>query len=182
VEVNPGGRVDLWTAAVESENGQLKAGKPEVFLQTSANTAFPEFSPDGRWIAYESWESGISEIYVRAFPKRDEQWQISNSGGTWPLWSRNSRELFYHTEDQRIMVAAYTVKGDSFVPDKPRLWAVKRLAAQDMHRTLDIAPDGKRFVVLIPAEGAEEQNAQNHVTFLLNFFDELRRRVPTGAK
>jgi hypothetical protein len=57
-----------------------------------------------------------------------------------------------------------------------------QLANKSALQNLDIAPDGRRFLVLMPAEGAEEQKAQNHVTFLLNFFDELRRKVPTGAK
>ena len=67
-------------------------------------------------------------------------------------------------------------------PDLCCPWADKRLADTDVAQNLDLSPDGKRFVVLLPAEGAEEQKAQNHVTFLQNFFDELRRRVPTGAK
>jgi serine/threonine-protein kinase len=128
-----------------------------------------------------STESSKPEVYVRAFPDRGGRWQISNSGGNVPVWSKNGHELFYVT-DQRIMVVTYTVKGDSFMADKPRLWTDKRLAETGLAQNLDITPDGKRFVVLMPPEGAEEQKAQNHVTFLLNFFDELRRRVPTGVK
>ena len=80
------------------------------------------------------------------------------------------------------MVVSYTAKGDSFVADKPRLWTDKQLADTGAVLNLDITPDGEHFVVLMPAEGTVEQKAQNHVTFLLNFFDELRRRVPTGTK
>ena len=129
-----------------------------------------------------SRESGTSEIYVRAFPDKGGKWQISNSGGIVPIWSPNGSQLFYRTEDQRIMVVNYTVKGDSFLADKPRLWTEKQLADTGIFQNLDITPDGKRFVVLMPAEGAVVQKAQNHVTFLLNFFNELRRRLPTGAK
>ena len=130
----------------------MKAGNPEIFLQTSANTFHPAFSPDGRWIAYMSRESGKAEIYVRAFPDKGGRWQISNSGGYLPIWSRNGRELFYRTEGQQIMVASYTVKGDSFAADKPRFWTEKRLADTGTSQNLDIAPDGKQFAVLMPAD------------------------------
>jgi hypothetical protein len=74
------------------------------------------------------------------------------------------------------------VKGDSFVAEKPRLWSEKRLAAFGVVGvgTYDLAPDGKRIAALMPAEAPEDQEAQNHVIFLQNFFDEVRRRVPVG--
>jgi Tol biopolymer transport system component len=173
-----------WTLPIENQGGQMQAGRPELFLQTSSvgGAFLPAFSPDGRWIAYTSIESGKAETFVRAFPDKGGRWQISNSGGLMPIWSQNGHELFYETEDRQIMVVTYQVKGDSFIADKPRLWADKRLAVTGSVLNFDITPDGKRLVVLMPVEGADEQKAQNHVTFLLNFFDELRRRVPTGAK
>ena len=75
------------------------------------------------------------------------------------------------------MVSNYTVKGESFVADKPRLWFGKQLADLGVGVNFDISPDGKRFVVLMPAEGPEPKEAQNHVTLVTNFFDEVRRRV-----
>ena len=72
-------------------------------------------------------ESGTFQVYVRAFPDKGGKWQISNSGGAYPMWSRNGHELFFETLDNHIMVAAYTVKGDSFVADKPRVWSEKQL-------------------------------------------------------
>jgi hypothetical protein len=78
------------------------------------------------------------------------------------------------------MVASYTTKGDSFVPDKPRLWSERRLADTSFFQNLDISPDSKRFLVLMPAEAPGQQRANNQVIFLLNFFDEIRRRVPDG--
>ena len=74
------------------------------------------------------------------------------------------------------MVVTYTVKGDVFVADKPRLWTEKRLADTAL-RNLDIASDGKRFVAMMSAAAPDEQNGQNHVIFLQNFADEVRRRV-----
>jgi dipeptidyl aminopeptidase/acylaminoacyl peptidase len=160
----------------------LRAGRPEVFLQTSTNgQQYPSFSPDGHWLAYSSGESGTFEVYVRAFPDKGGKWQISNSGGRYPMWSRDGHELFFETLDNRIMVAAYTAKGDSFVADKPRPWSEKKIAGTDnATRTFDLAPDGKRIAAVMPAEGPEAQQTQNHVTFLENFADELQRKVPGG--
>jgi hypothetical protein len=76
------------------------------------------------------------------------------------------------------MAVSYTVKGDSFVPDKPRLWFERRLADTSILQNMDISPDGKRLLVLMPAEGPEAQRSNSKVTFLLNFFDEVRRRAP----
>jgi hypothetical protein len=76
------------------------------------------------------------------------------------------------------MVVAYAVQGDSFIPDKPRTWAEKALVNTfSSSRNVDLTPDGKRVVALMPAGGAEAQQSRNHVIFLENFFDELRRRV-----
>ena len=142
-------------------------------------------SPDGHWLAYTSNESGIFEVYVRAFPDRGGRWKISDGGGSHPVWSHNGRELFFRSGDNRIMVATYTVKGDSIVlPAQPRAWSEKRLLniADFATGNFDVTPDGKRVAALMPVETPEFQQAQNHVVLLVNFFDELRRRVPVGGK
>jgi hypothetical protein len=94
------------------------------------------------------------------------------------MWSRAGHELFFETLDNHIMMATYTVKGDSLVADKPRLWSEKQLGGSATVKNIDLAPDGKRIVALMPVETAEAQKAQSHVIFLENFFDELRRKVP----
>ena len=70
------------------------------------------FSPDGRWIAYQSYESGRNEVFVRPFPGPGGKWQISTTGGSQPAWSQKRHELFYVAVGNRIMVASYTVEGD----------------------------------------------------------------------
>ena len=138
------------------------------------------FSPDGRWIAYRSDESGTNEIYVRPFPGgRGGKWQISTGGGLYGVWSNNGRELFYETADNRIMVVDYTVNGDSFVPGKPRLWSEKQIFYPGVSN-LALAPDGKRFAVFPMPEAAGPEKGSVHVTFLQNFLDELRRQIPVG--
>jgi Tol biopolymer transport system component len=175
---------DIWTVTIESDGAGLRAGKPEVFLQTPADERHPAFSPDGHWLAYASNESGTYQVYVRTFPDKGGKWQISNAGGVYPEWSSNSHELFFRTGDNRIMVATYAAKADSFVPDKPRVWSDKQLAnfGPVGTATYDLAPDGKRIAALMPVETAEGQKAQSHVIFLENFFDEVRRRTATQPK
>src|SRR5262249_39885438 len=102
-------------------------------------------------------------------------WQIFNSGGSYLMWSRNAGELFFETLDNHVMLAAYTVKGDSFVAGKPRAWSEKQLGGTvNVVKNVDLAPDGKRVAAIMSAETAEGQKAQNPVTFLMNFFDEVR--------
>lgn len=180
--IDPRTSYDIWTAAIEGGGAGLRAGKPELFLQTPLDERQPTFSPDGRWLAYTSDESGTYQVYVRAYPDKGGKWQISNAGGASPVWSGNERELFFRAEDNRIMVASYAAKGDSFMPDQPRVWSARQLANFGIVGVgnYDLAPDGKRVAALMPIDTSETQQTQNHVTFLLNFADELQRKVPTG--
>ena len=178
---------DLWTLPLDlSDSGHSKPARPEVFLRTPFDEREPAFSPDGRWIAYSSNESGRFEVYVRPFsgaaPSGSGKWQISTSGGLHPIWSRNGRELFYESPDARIMVAPYTAKADSFARDKPRLWSDTQILEPSGGGPwdLDLAPDGKRFAVFPRLEATGEPKGSVHVTVLLNFFDELRRKLPPG--
>jgi serine/threonine-protein kinase len=167
------------TMSVDGSSGQLRAGTSELFLQTMGGSPHPAFSPDGRWLAYADSESGNYEVYVRAFPDKGTRWLISNGGGIMPVWSRSGRELYYRTQDNRIMVATYSVTGDTFIAEKPHLWSEKQLENTGATSNFDLAPDGKRFAVLLPAEGPEPPAVQNHVILVMNFFDELRRSVPS---
>ncbi len=167
---------------VESKGGEMRAGEPQPLLKTpSRPVGDPSFSPDGHWLAYSNADGGAMQVYVSAFPGNGRQVQVSNSGGLLPLWSRTGHEFFYRTQDQRIMVANYTVKGDSFIPERPRPWYGKRIADVGNNLNFDLAPDGKRLVVLMP-EVTEARESQSHVTLVMNFFDEVRRRVTEQAK
>ena len=182
-ELDPQTAFDIWMVPLENDGAGLRAGKPEVFLQTPSDERYPSLSPDGRWLAYSSTESGSFQVYVRAFPDKGGKWQISSAGGAFPMWSRSGRELFFESLDNRIMVAGYIVQGDSFVADKPRLWSEKVLSnLVNVSRNVDLAPDGKRIVAVMPVEGPDSRQSQNHVIFLENFFDELRRKVPLNGK
>ena len=142
----------------------------------------PAFSPDGKWLAYCSLESGGIEVYVRPYPGPGGKWRISNGGGTFPIWSPNRRELFFLARpSEKLMVTSYNTVGDTFIPGEPRVWSERPLLDLGELRCCDIAPDGKRFAVVLYADGTSEDKPSSSLTFLLNFFDELRRRVPVSG-
>jgi len=184
---SPGGNYDIFTAAIEGDPGGMRLGKPELFVRTPLIESDAAFSPDGRWLAYGSTESGTEEVYVRPFrspsagqakeaAQPGSRWQIS-AGGAFPVWSRNGRELFYKARDRRIMVAGYTTSGDSFVAGKPRVWSEIRLRNEGRYSTYDVAPEGQRIAAVAVEEPGTEQKPVTQVNFLLNFLDELERRL-----
>jgi hypothetical protein len=121
---------------------------------------------------------------VRTFSGQGATVQISTGGGLYPIWSPGAgHELFFLARDGRIMAAGYTAKGDSFAAGKPRVWSHASVPHLAVFVPYDVAPDGKRFVVAqYPTASAEEEKPTDSVTVLLNFFDELRRRVPAGGQ
>jgi serine/threonine protein kinase/Tol biopolymer transport system component len=171
------GHPQIWSVDVEDSAEGLKPGKPVQFLKAASTDSDPVFSPDGRWIAYWSTESGRPEVYVRAFSPspggKEGKWQISNNGGTIAAWSPNRRELLYLSGDQ-MMSVSYTVSGDSFVAEKPRVWAANVANAVGF----DFAPDGKRVVITLPETATAAPLQEHTVVFVQNFFDELRRLAP----
>ena len=165
----------IWTVAIESGDG-LKAGPPERFLASQFTDTVPAFSPDGRWLAYESNESGRQEVYVRPFGTSTTvggKWLISNGGGTVPIWSPNGRELMYQNGDQ-VMSVAYTAAKDSFVAEKPRIW----LSSLDGAIGFDLGPDGRRVSAVMPVTAKGVSRQEHTLIFVQNFLDELRRRAP----
>jgi serine/threonine-protein kinase len=163
----------LQTVALDfSDPERPKAGKPETFPTGPGHAFDPNFSPDGRWMAYVSDESGGPEVYVEPSLGPGGKWLVSSGIGSHPVWSSNGRELFYEEIGTHlIQVVTYTTKGDSFEADPPRVWVDRALPIQNTTLSLD----GKRFAIVVPESG---EKAPTHVVFLLNFFDELRRRVP----
>jgi eukaryotic-like serine/threonine-protein kinase len=171
---------DIMTVSVEGDQTfGWKPGEPMPFLSSPFIEVVPVFSPDGHWLAYMTNESGEPEVYVRPYPGPGGRWQISVGGGSLPKWSRNGRELFYKRLDGKIMVADYTAHGDSFNSEKPRLWSQGQLSFNfGLSDDFDLYPDGKH-VVLLKAPGSSDQAApMNTMNFVLNFFEELCRKIP----
>jgi len=166
-EIHPDTGRDIWILPLEGER------KPQPFLQTSFNEFTPILSPDGRWLAYTSDESGLTEIYVRAFSDSGGgRWQVSTGGGTEPLWSRGGRELFYRSGDN-IMSAA--IETEPIFKVQTRKVLFEDIYVRNYsHTNYDIHPDNKRFVMIkSPLEMSTE------MIVVLNWFEELNRLVPT---
>jgi serine/threonine-protein kinase len=180
VKETAGRRAEIWAVPVEGIAEQPRLGKPKLFLQLpiagpSPWPAWPAFSPDGRWVAYTSNESGTFEVYVRPFPGPGPRTPISTGGGQFPIWSRSRHELFFRALDGRIMVVSYR-QGDSFAPGPVQVWSAMRSLARGPVPIYDLARDGKRFAVVLNPDGTGEEKPIKSVTILLNFLDELRRR------
>jgi Tol biopolymer transport system component len=180
-ENRPQTGTDLLILPVEGDEASgWKPGMPTVFLSGPFAEQQPRFSPDGRWLAYESNESGGFEIYVRPFPGPGGKSQISTGGGTNAVWSRARGELLYLAPDGRIMAVKYTAADDAFRAEKPRVWSETSVQLRpSIGASFDLHPDGER-VAMAPATPATA--GATHVTLMFNFFDELRRLAPTGRR
>jgi Tol biopolymer transport system component len=171
---------DIWVLHMgDPSAGSGQARKAEPFLQTPFNEGAPEFSPDGRWLAYASNESGRREIYVQPYPGPGGKWQISTEGGWEPLWNRNGREMFYRNGNK--MMAVEIATKPSFTAGTPKvLFEGKYEMPNNSTPDYDVSPDGQRFLMLKPVE--QEQAAPTQINVVLNWFEELKQKVPTGKK
>jgi serine/threonine-protein kinase len=157
------------------------AGTP--IIAGAANEHNPVVSPNGRWLAYQSNESGRFEIYVRPFPDVDSgRWQISTNEGTRPEWSADGNELFYFREDTgngAELVAVAVETAETFRAGAPKtLFTGPYQAPQQLRGIYDVAADGQHFVLIKRAEG-EREDAERSIVIVENWVEELERLVPT---
>ena len=158
--------------------------KTVPFLESRFIEVNPSISPNGNWLAYQSNESGRSEVYVRSFPGPGEKWQVSGDGGADPLWSRDGRELFYRRSrsDRGIEVFAVDVRtGPEFSSVKSRLlFAVQDSFQAGVARCWDISPDGKKFLMV----KSEHRKPLPVIELVLvqNWLEELERLAPSGKR
>ena len=130
-------------------------------------------SPDGRWIAYESDESGQLEVYIRPFPGVERKWRVSNSGGVYPVWNPEGGELFYRNGDGMISVAV-DVNGEELSLGKP-VTLFRRSFASTIFRNYDVGPDGDHFIALGDVGGSL---APTQLILVQHFDEELTQRAP----
>jgi eukaryotic-like serine/threonine-protein kinase len=156
----------------------LAQGKASAILATPAQEHHAMFSPDGNWLAYASNASGAQEVYIRPYPiVQGTERRVSEGGGAGPVWAPDGSELYYRGAGS-IMVAA-TPLGQGFVPGRPRpLFAAERFRFSGNAAAFDIHPDGKRFVMV--TLGDPTPSAPDQINVVLNWFDELKRLVPTN--
>ncbi len=178
IELNPSTGLDISMLRLgDPSAGSGHVRKAQLFLRTPFNESVPRFSPDGRWVAYISNESSRNEIYVQPYPGPGGKWQISTDGGTEPAWNPNGRELFYRSGDKMLAVDITTQP--SFAAGKPRLlFQGPYLPSPATSSNYDVSLDGQRFLMVKPNE--QEQTAPTQINVVLNWFEELKQKVPTG--
>jgi Tol biopolymer transport system component len=159
---------DLWILNLTGDR------KSHPFQKTRINENSPSFSPDGRWLAYTSDESGLNEVYVQPFPAGGRKVQISTEGGEQARWAR-SGELFYRNGD-KIMSIALTTQ-PTLVAGKPRMVFE---GGYEPGSGYDVSQDGQRFLMLKPVES--QASAPTQINVVLNWFEELKQKVPAGKK
>jgi eukaryotic-like serine/threonine-protein kinase len=143
------------------------SAKPEVFLDSQFTKAEATFSPNGRWIAFQSNDTGRDEVYVVPYPGPGGKSQVSTDGGSSPRWARSGKELFYRNGDKMMVV---DVDSDTkFRAGTPKMLFEKAGA-------YDVSSDGNRFLMVRPAAPLQTQTNEMHV--VVNWFRELQERVP----
>ena len=149
---------------------------PHPWLNSRFNEMSPDFSPDGRWLAYESDESGRSEIYVQAYPGPGARYAVSHDGGRNPAWSHDGRELFYAApgaDGQTTMMSAPVLTTPEFSIGTPRKLFQGRYVASANSRSYDVAADGRRFIMVQSQEQAPLPVSQ--IVVVQNWAQELKR-------
>ena len=162
-----------------------KRGIRELLQEKQAELD-PQISPDGRYMAYQSDESGKFQIYVRSFPDMTKgKWQVSSGGGNSPLWSPYGKELFYRNGDAIMAVEVETEQ--TFKRGNPKTlfqgtYFFASITQNIIVTPWDVSPDGKKFLMIKPPASAAAAPAasgpQPKIVVVLNWFEELKRRVP----
>jgi Tol biopolymer transport system component len=164
-EANPTTGEDLWALAPD--------GRASPYRVTPFNESNGDISPDGRWIAYDSDESGRSEVYIQAYPGGGKRFVISSGGGYMPRWSDEGKEVFYFSGDA-LMVA--TVSSDGSVAGVRRLF--DRSGFLVRYTSYDVSPDGRRLLMIHRDPGS----VPSQLNVVLNWSEELQRLVTPGRK
>jgi serine/threonine-protein kinase len=166
-ERKPNGERDIWVVS--------QGNDPVPFLLTPFDERSPRFSPDGKWLAYVSDESGRNDVYVQPFPGPGPKWLVSTDGGIDPVWSRDGRELFYRHDDQ-LMAVAVAAK-NPFSAGRPQRLFEFRFDAGDNGPNYDVSRDGKWFVMPKSDQGP----APSELHVVLNWFGEVSARAQSGS-
>ena len=166
---------DIW---ILSADGTLAP-----FLESEFWEAYPDFSPDGRWMAYSSSESGRSEVFVRPFPGPGPAVQISTNGGGAGAWSRDGRGIYYRSDDG-FMAVEVDVSGDRFLTDKSMILFADTYGGSSPARSWDTTPDGRLLLKLFP-DASEIQSAlaesyPDRIQVVQNWAEELRQKIPAN--
>jgi serine/threonine-protein kinase len=159
----------------------LDEHKEALLLDTSFDELNGELSPDGRWLAYQSDESGRYEVYLRPFPNVQASKQsVSTGGGTRPLWRQDGRELFYHVEPATIMAVPVTPGANLTLGRRAVVVKGPYASPRTAGRHYDVSPDGKRFLLLkdVETSGSTRPPPLMEIRIVQHWVNELERLVP----
>lgn len=160
--------LDLWILPLGGEPAEGR--KPRALLQSEFNESQGQFSPDGRWIAYVSDESGEPQVYVQSFPTLEGKWQVSRDGGTQPRWRSDGKELFYLASDQKLMATTVT-SGEALELEAPHALFAAALTYTSRRQQYSVSKDGQRFLLNTPPTRA----VSSPMTIVLNWTGLLKR-------
>jgi serine/threonine protein kinase len=147
------------------------AGEPFPYLDSEAGEVYPQFSPDGKWVAYVSNETGRFEVYVQSFPRSGGKWQISTGGGSQPRWREDGKELFFISA-AKAMMAVEVQTGTTFKNGTPRQLFDTQIDNYDAPNRYAVAGNGQRFLINVPAG----QESANPITIVAHWTNELRSK------
>ena len=168
-ERNPTVGWGIWVLSLQGERS------PRPFLQTQFAERGAVFSPDGHWLAYISNESGRREVYVQAYPGSGGKWQISTEGGNGPVWAKNGRELFYRNGN-KMMAVEITTQPTLRAGTPAVLFEGQYVQSGPGRADYDITHDAQRFLM---NKANEQGEGPRQINVVLNWFEELKRLVPT---
>ncbi len=172
---HPETSLDLWVVSLENTGSRT----PRPFCQQRHNERGAVWSPDGQWVAYQSDESGRWEVYVKPYPGSGSKTTISAEGGCQPVWSRDGKQLFYRSSDGKKVIAAQIMANPTFsVVSVRELFEGQYVGNPTMDvQTYDVAPDGRFLMIQDPQEPTPIA-----IHIVQNWFEELRRLMPSGKK
>jgi eukaryotic-like serine/threonine-protein kinase len=151
---------------------------PKPLVASSFRERSPSLSPDGKWLAYASDETGRFEVFVRPFPDaQSAKWQVSSDGGTSPHWSAQGNELFYLDGANAMQAARVTTRPTFGIVSKERLFSASGYYISPWSQAYDVTPDGQRFLMLRVASATAA--APVSLVLVENFLTELRQRMAT---
>jgi len=154
-------------------------GVGQTLMQTEFTESYPAFSPDGRWLAYNSDETGRREVFVLPYPATGPKWQISDQGGGKPVWSPKGDELFYRDGPRLYAVRNESIETDpAFKHGRPKLLFEKPFVDSPIFNDYDVSPDGQRFVFIELTETEAALGPVDQLTVVQNWFEELERLAP----
>jgi WD40-like Beta Propeller Repeat len=170
----PDGRHFIYLArTVDRSSSKIQLGSDFLPAATGLSRfSFPRISPNGKWIAYSSFESGRAELYISLFPSGTGKWQVSTNGGRDSIWRLDGKELFFTTpfEDSLMSAEIFDQNGDPVIGKVRPLFRIR--VASSPHGTFDVSPDGKRFLIntVLPPPAPEP------ITLVVNWEAELNKR------